>query len=37
MGKELVHIDPFLASVPILNPLKMPGKQKLQVFSGGIK
>ena len=28
MGEELVHINPFLASVPILCPLKTPGKQK---------
>ena len=26
MGDELVHINPFLASVPILYPLKAPGK-----------
>ena len=28
MGEELVHINPFLASVPILYPLKTPGNQK---------
>ena len=28
MGKELIHINPFLASVPILYPLKTPGTQK---------
>ena len=28
MGLELVHINPFLASVPILHPLKTPGNQK---------
>ena len=29
MGEELVHINPFLASVPILYPLKTPGNQKV--------
>ena len=29
MGKELVHINPFLASVPILYPSKTPGNQKV--------
>ena len=28
MGEELVHINPFLASVPILYPLKTLGNQK---------
>ena len=28
MGDELVHVNPFLASVPILYPLKTQGKQK---------
>ena len=28
MGRELAHIKPFLASVPILYPLKTPGNQK---------
>ena len=27
MGEELVHINPFLASVPILYPFKTPGNQ----------
>ena len=35
IGYELVHIDPFLASVGILNPLKIPGNQKASgVFRG---
>ena len=31
IGLELTDVDPFLASVPILYPLKTPG------FTGGIK
>ena len=28
IGKELVYIDPFVANVSILYPLKTPGNQK---------
>ena len=35
IGQELVRIDPFLASVPVLYPLKRPGNQKASgVFRG---
>ena len=36
IGWDLVYIDPFVANVPILYPLKTPAKW-LSVFSRGIK
>ena len=36
-SQEHVHIDLFLASVPILNTLKMPGNQKASGVFRGIK
>ena len=37
IGLDHVYIDPFVANVPILYPLKAPGNKRLSVFSGSIK
>ena len=37
IGKELVYINPFLAHVPLLYPLKTPGNQNASVVFRGIK
>ena len=37
MDYELVHIDPYLASVPILYPLKTPANQKTSGVVRGYK
>ena len=36
MCQELIHVDPFLASVPILYPLKTPRNQKASAILQGV-